>query len=138
MTCAFHSWCTLRAVCDITPHQEPVMAMDLSPGGEHVVSASGGDMLARSHLRDFSNHLAVSLLPGISAPNVRQPSATSSWVGSDVPAEPSSDDSITCNFSFSLIEKDSTQLPSKGDLTQERIKLVPLSAISIYACIHCS
>jgi hypothetical protein len=123
-------------VCDIRPHQEPVMAMDLSPSGEHVVSAGGGEMIARSHLRDFSNQQADSPLARISAPTSRQPSATSSWVGSDVPAEPSSYNSITCNLLSSLVEKDSTQIPSKGDCTPHRMEFFLLSAIHIFTYFH--
>lgn len=92
------------------------MAMDLSPSGDHVVSAGGGDLIARSQLRDYSNQQTVSPSVSISAPYARQPSATSSWVGSNVAAEPSSDDSTTGNLSSSLVAKDSTVLPSKGDI----------------------
>lgn len=122
------------------------MAMDLSPTGEHLASAGGSNVLARSHLRVFSNQHAPAILEPaqpevadsglaeLSTSSARPLSATSSWTDSSTAADHSSDAEPRNSTSASLVEKDSTVLPSKGDVKPFQTIFFPLSTI-LTVCI---
>ena len=104
-----------RAVCSIRPHTEPVMAMDLSPDGQHVLSAGGGNVLARSSLTSSSHTSNTSALDtSLRSALKERPSGPTTWTS---PTESIPEISACMEdtaSSQSLVYYDASELPVSG------------------------
>ena len=107
------------------PHSDPVMAMDLSPSGDHIISAGGDSTISRSCFTISSTPRATPTL--ISNPphftltcSVKVPQASSSWARPTIAEEKNTSPSEAIGTasdlaSLHLSNKDAVQLPVKGD-----------------------
>lgn len=112
-------------MCSVQPHSDPVMAMDLSPSGDHIMSAGGDSSISRSCFTISSTPKATPAL--ISNPphstltcSVKVPQASSSWARPTIAEEKASSSSEAIGTasdlaSLHLSNKDAVQLPVKGN-----------------------
>lgn len=116
---------SLRVVCSVQPHADPVMAMDLSPSGDHIISAGGDSSISRSCFQILSTPKAANTAldnPPRSTPSssVKTPQASSSWARPTMAEEIASsiemDVTASDLLSLNLCSKDAVQLPVKGEL----------------------
>ena len=107
------------------PHADPVMAMDLSPSGDHIISAGGDSTISRSCFDVISAagavHAVIDDSPlSTSTCNMKTPQTSSSWARPTVAEEKASllemKGTASDLLSLNLSRKDAVQLPVKGEI----------------------
>jgi hypothetical protein len=107
----------------VQPHADPVMAIDLSPPGDHIISAGGDSSICRSRFEILSTpRVADAMLnnPPRSTPSssMKTPQASSLWARPTMAEETASsiDRGRTASnlLSLDLCSKDAVHLPVKG------------------------
>jgi hypothetical protein len=111
----------------VQPHADPVMAIDLSPSGDQIISAGGDSSISRSCFEILSTPRAADVVlnnPPRSAPSssMKTPQASSSWARPTVAEEIASlidrDRTASNLLSLDLCSKDAVHLPVKGKFKQ--------------------
>lgn len=109
------------------PHADPVMAIDLSPSGDQVISAGGDSSISRSRLEILSTPRAADAVlnnPPRSTPSssMKTPQASSSWARPTMAEEIASsidrDRTASDLLSLDLCSTDAVHLPVKGKFKQ--------------------
>ena len=111
------------------PHADPVMAMDLSPSGDHIISAGGDSTISRSCLQIFSTsgdaHDIIGNPPlSTSTCSMKTPQISSSWARPTIAEERSTSSEMEGTasglLSLNLCKRDAVQLPVKGLINHYR------------------
>jgi hypothetical protein len=114
-------------LCSVQPHADPVMAIDLSPSGDHIVSAGGDSSISRSCFEILSTPKAADAVldnppRSTSSSSLKTPQVSSSWARPTMAEEIASsleiDRTASDLLSLDLCNKDAVQLPVKGQVKQ--------------------
>ena len=114
-------------MCSVQPHADPVMAIDLSPSGDQIISAGGDSSISRSCFEILSTPRAADAEldnPPRSTPSssMKTPQASSSWarptVAEEIASSIDTDRTASNLLSLDLCSKDAVHLPVKGKFKQ--------------------
>jgi hypothetical protein len=111
----------------VQPHADPVMAIDLSPSGDQIISAGGDSSISRSRFEILSTPRAADVVPNYPprstlSSSMKTPQASSSWARPTMAEETASsidrDRTAPNLLSLDLCSKDAVHLPVKGKFKQ--------------------